>query len=253
MFKKDERGADMGFDGIKERCVSLCAAAFGERLEAIYLTGSLYYGDAVPGVSDLDSFAVLREERPGDATQAERVERELERLFPELNGAHVGMLTEKRLASDPFCRFMLRYNSELLSGRDAAGEMDARLGGLKPDGRTARLRLPFARRCLADALAGRRPECTGEIPRDPAYAARKLARYFVVVEGAYFLMSRGKFTTFRKEDVLAGLGRECPEFGPELDLARTALAGRAGENCGALTQRIYLLTKYMLDQEERGS
>ena len=242
----------MSFDGIKEHCASLCAAAFGERLTGLYLTGSLYYGDAVPGVSDLDCFAVLCEGRPGDAAEAEKAEREIERLFPELNGAYMALFTEERLASDPFGRFMLRHNSELLSGRDAVREMDAKLGGLEPDGRTARLRLPFARRCLADALAGRRPECTGEIPRDPAYAARKLARYFVVVEGAYFLMSRGKFTTFHKEDVLAGLGRECPEFGAELDLARTALAGGAGGDGGTLMQRIYPLTKYMLDEEERG-
>ncbi|WP_052847712.1 nucleotidyltransferase domain-containing protein [Streptomyces avicenniae] len=67
-------------------------STFGARLHSAYLYGSVPRGTAVPGVSDLDLLAVLREP-PTDADRAaaSAVEAALDGAHPEINGA--GLLT----------------------------------------------------------------------------------------------------------------------------------------------------------------
>jgi hypothetical protein len=61
-------------------------------------------------------------------------------------------------------------------------------------------------------MAGRRIPALAELPADPALAARKLARNFVLVEGAHFLMALGAFRSFRRSDVIKGLMRHAPRW-----------------------------------------
>ncbi len=60
--------------------VKRCNAHLGERLLAIYLSGSIMYGDALPGVSDVDWWTICRDE-PTEADQT--FCDELKRLMPE--------------------------------------------------------------------------------------------------------------------------------------------------------------------------
>ncbi|MEV1006541.1 nucleotidyltransferase domain-containing protein [Streptomyces sp. NPDC049881] len=68
------------------------AAAFGGRLHSAYLYGSVPRGTAIPGVSDLDLLAALRE-HPSDADHAaaRAAEAALDRAFPQVDG--VGIVT----------------------------------------------------------------------------------------------------------------------------------------------------------------
>jgi hypothetical protein len=58
---------------------------------------------------------------------------------------------------------------------------------------------------LAESLAGRCPPSLAGLPSDPFLATRKLARNFVIVEGAFVLMCLGAFKSFGQEAVLRGL------------------------------------------------
>ena len=51
-------------------------------------------------------------------------------------------------------------------------------------------------------------------PENPALALRKLARNFVILEGAYLLMAEDVFTTFRTDDVFAKLQALFPAWKP---------------------------------------
>lgn len=94
---------------------------------------------------------------------------------------------------------------------------------LFPNADTAKMRLDFARQCFSEALGGGQPSNTGEIPSDTFYAARKYARYFAVIEGAYFLMSQGRFSTFEKENVISELRNATTGFEDILDITERVL------------------------------
>ena len=96
-------------------------------------------------------------------------------------------------------------------------------GIIKPDKSVAKSRLKFARQCFDDALNGKQPACTGELPENTYYIARKFARYFVIIEGAYWLMSINQFNSFEKEQVLMDLRENCSEFNDVLDLTEKIL------------------------------
>lgn len=93
-----------------------------------------------------------------------------------------------------------------------------------PGPKMARSRLPFVRKCLEEALAGRRISSLGQLPQDEYLASRKLARYFVLLEGAYVLMARGAFQSFRQEAVLAGLRKITRRWRPLLRTTEAILA-----------------------------
>ena len=96
-------------------------------------------------------------------------------------------------------------------------------GIIKPDKSVAKSRLKFARQSFDDALNGKQLACTGELPENTYYIARKFARYFVIIEGAYWLMSINKFNSFEKEQVLMDLRENCSEFNDVLDLTEKIL------------------------------
>lgn len=184
-----------------------CQTYFAERLTAAYLHGSIDKHDAVPGISDLDYFLIIADElQEKDRLWLRETEAALQLQYSIVNGVHLTAHSVETLKGDSFALFALKYNATLRMGTDIA-ELPA-LSGCEiplPDKHMAKSRLDFAKKCYEDALKQQQPACTGEIPEDTYYAARKYARYFVVIEGAYFLMSQNRFRSFAKEDVLPEL------------------------------------------------
>lgn len=106
----------------------------------------------------------------------------------------------------------------LCFGNDIVKELDhSGCEKFEPNTEMAKGRLDFARQCFRQALNHKQPMCTGEIPADTYYASIKYARYFVIIEGAYFLMSQNEFKSFEKSDVLNKLYKYADGFKKELD------------------------------------
>lgn len=198
---------------------------FKERFLSAYLHGSLNYGDAVPNVSDMDCYVVIKDDlSDADAAWIRDAECRLQNQFPMINGVHLSTHSAEEVKKDAYTRFLLKYNSSLYAGTDIVKVFDTEeFGSMNPGKGVAKARLEFARQCFADALQGKQPACTGELPENTYYAARKFARYFVIIEGAYWLMSIDQFHSFQKEQVLAGLRKNCPEYNDILDLAERVL------------------------------
>ncbi len=214
-----------------------CQTYFAERLTAAYLHGSIDKHDAVPGISDLDYFLIVADElQEKDRLWLRETEAALQLRYSMVNGVHLTAHSVEMLKGDSFALFALKYNATLRIGTDidklpALSDCEIPL----PDKHMARSRLEFAKKCYEDALKQLQPACTGEIPEDTYYAARKYARYFVVIEGAYFLMSQNRFRSFAKEDVLMGLRETCIGYGHFLDMTEAVLqnpikAGIASEH-----------------------
>ena len=242
------------FIPLVEDMVRLSEHYFRRRLVAIYLHGSVAMGDAVPYVSDLDSYLVLSKELGReDKRYLERTQEELQQRYPAINGVHLSAHSANDLTGDPFARFVLRYNSILCYGNDIAGEIDnSGWERFEPNAEMAKGRLAFARKCFEQALDCEQPMYTGEIPTDPCLASRKYARYFVVIEGAYFLMSRNQFESFEKEDVLNKLYQYASAFKKELDMTREILkdSKAAGIAQDEFLRRIRPLVEWMFDRIE---
>ena len=205
---------------------------FRTRFLAAYLHGSLNYGDAIPNISDMDCYIVTSDDlSDGDQAWICDTETALQKDYPIINGVHLSVHSAEEVRKDPYARFILKYNAALYSGIDIVEACSVEgLEEIKPDQDTAKARLGFARQCFADALSGKQPACTGELPENTYYIARKFARYFVIIEGAYWLMSVNRFHSFEKEQVLSDLRANCPAFHDVLDLAESVLLdpARAG-------------------------
>lgn len=76
--------------------------AFGpDVLQCGYLYGSVPRGTAVPGVSDLDLFLVLRDEPTmADQAAAGTIERSLDTTFPQINGSGISMASTATVLSE---------------------------------------------------------------------------------------------------------------------------------------------------------
>ncbi len=225
------------FRALVEETVSMCREYFGRKLIAVYLHGSINYGDAIPGVSDMDCCVVLGEiPCPEDKEWLCKSIDKLQKRFPAAEGIHITTYTVDNLRADKWTRFMLKYNASLYAGIDIVEMLDSEsIDKLYPDLQIARARLGFARKCFEDALNGKQPACTGEIPQNTYYAARKFARYFVVIEGAYWLMSQNKFKSFAKEDVLSGLKENCKQFEDIFELTDSILRDPVDAGIGHVT------------------
>ena len=138
---------------------SLCAAkaAFGERLCAFYLHGSVAMGDAIPGLSDLDALLILRDAvTDADRTQQSELQASLQARFPVAEEVHLNVMSAGDLAQNSFACFALKYNATLLYGSDVTGALPCPA----PDKEMAKSRLAFARQCFDEALRGEQPACT---------------------------------------------------------------------------------------------
>ena len=208
------------FRPLVDAALAAATAAFAARLSAFYLHGSIAQGDAVPNVSDLDAMLILCDAvSKEDRALQSSLQQTLAAQFPLADEIHLNLLSMDDLSHNSFACFALKYNATLLYGQDATDGLTCPA----PDAAMARSRLTFAKQCFADALCGKQPACTGPLPADPYWRARKFARYFVVIEGAYYLMSQGKFLSFHKQDVLPALLAAAPQFSDALMLTQSIL------------------------------
>ncbi|WLQ68291.1 MULTISPECIES: nucleotidyltransferase domain-containing protein [Streptomyces] len=89
------------FDPVVDAARHHVTATFGStRLHSAYLYGSIPRGTATPGVSDLDLQLALHDEpTEADRADAEAVEAELDRVFPQIDGVGILLTSARRLLS----------------------------------------------------------------------------------------------------------------------------------------------------------
>jgi predicted nucleotidyltransferase len=224
-------------------------AYFGDRLAAIFLTGSVAFHEAVPGVSDIDLFIFLTDE-PGDEDTAwfDATLVELTALEPLLAECHRNLFSLARLEREEFWRYACRYNALQVYGSDVLAALEAHGVVIPaPSPAWARARAGFTRRILASLRGGVVPDYLYTPPADPHLAARKLARYFVIVEGAYLLMADGAFTSFRTADVLPALRTRYPQWA-DLWETTAALLDDPHLTAGAYLPHLLPFVEWMVDR-----
>ncbi len=201
-----------------------CRKYFGSGFCTAYLHGSIALSDAVTNISDLDYYLVVRDEpKIEDREYFKDLEAGLAEKHP-VSQVHIDIHSLEEVKADKFARFILRYNSTLYSGEDIIKYLEENgCERLLPNAETAKGRLSFAKQCFSEALSGKQPSNTGDIPANVYFAARKFARYFVIIEGAYFLMTLGEFSSFKKEEVLKGLRKHTVGFDNILDITESVL------------------------------
>lgn len=243
------------FRPVVEALESECRAHFGQRICSAYLHGSVEKDDAVCGLSDLDYFLILHDNvQAEDWLDSRAMAIRLEKQYDAVDEIHLSLQSLSEMRQDPFTRFVLTYHASLRMGV----QVETALGDVQrecfcPDQHLAKWRLAFARQCFAEALSGRQPACTGVLPANSNDCARKMARYFIVTEGAYFLMARGLFEGFGKQQVLPRLRESAPMFGAAIDLAEQVLYDHVGARVGhrELLDAIAPFVHWMFDEIER--
>ena len=242
------------FVPLVEDAAIFCKNYFSEKLLALYLHGSILSNDAIPYVSDLDCYIVISQELTHEDRQyLEQTEHELQMKYPMINGVHLSTHSLKELTKDTFARFLLKYNPMLYAGNDIIKALEkSGCEKFEPNAKMAKGRLAFARQCFGQALENRQPMCTGELPANTYYISRKYAKYFVIIEGAYFLMSQNKFESFEQNDILNKLYQYTDGFEKELDMTCQILKDPEGTGIkhNEFLKQIRLLAEWMFDKIE---
>lgn len=247
------------FVPLVEEAAAECINYFKDRLCAFYLHGSIAFNEAIPNVSDMDSYIVVS----GDINDKDKkhfidTEVWLQKKYPVVNGVHLNIHSQEELKGDKFARFILRYNSVLYYGEDIVKRVEENgCERMLPNTETAKSRLSFAKQCFSEALNGKQPANTGEIPTDPYYASRKFAKYFVIIEGAYFLMSENRFSSFENEAVICELRKlqsSSSEFENILDVTEKVLYNplEAKVSANEYLKIIQPFVEYIFDKTEYG-
>lgn len=187
---------------------------FGAHLRAIYLSGSLAFGEGLPGISDMDIYAFIdRELEPCELQWRPQSEEVLGRRYPQVEHFCLNINPLDFLAEQVWWRFLLRYDSVRLRGEDIVAVLEQRgVSTPAPSLEVAKTGLAWMHKCFEGAAKGQVPKELYTAPTDPYLATRKLARNFVIVEGAYLLMAEGKFVSFRSRDVLRQLRCRYPQW-----------------------------------------
>jgi hypothetical protein len=223
-------------------------AHFGERLAAIYVSGSVHRNEALPGLSDLDLHPFIIDTfDEADWQWKRRVEKELEREFgiacglgPArtvtagfLRGIQADSAENYTLVVDPGDRtlrwqpveeervakpareygILLRYDATLVSGCDLTGGLPI----APPDGRWARVWFlsPWELTRFAAGLA-RENRTDFDLPEEPRPRLHELAK-LAKLGGVALLMARGAFRSFRYTEVFPALKPLFPRWSAFLD------------------------------------
>ena len=155
----------------------------------------------------------------------------LQESFPAAAEVHLNLHSQERLERESFWRFILRYNAVRIRGANVIAQAERQgIPTPRPSRKLAKSRLTFVRKCLAESVAGRCPPALAELPRNPFLSSRKLARNFVIVEGAFVLMCRRSFKSFKQEVVVHGLRQSSRRWSSLLNMTEAILADpyRAG-------------------------
>jgi len=217
--------------------VKLCRDRFKDGLLAAYWGGSAAFDEGCPPESDVSLFAFTASEpAEGDASWAADARAKLGGRHPISKHHRLILFSVSLLRTENWLmKFILRYNAVRVDGRDLLAEFESEgITIQRPSPQVAKGRIPWVRQCV-DGLEGgvlpdvlfkeMMPSDLSEIPPDNFHATRKLARNFVVLEGAYVLMAAGRFRTFRQRDVLSDLRGFYAQWNDFLDRTERILAG----------------------------
>lgn len=209
--------------------VELCRGRFGDGLLAAYWAGSAAFDEGCPPESDVSLFAFISAEpSEADASWSADSRAKLGSRHPISKRHRLILFSVSLLKTENWLmKFILRYNAVRVDGRDLLAELESEGVTIqRPSPQVAKGRIPWVRQCV-DGLEGGvlpdvlfkelMPSDLSEVPPDDFHATRKLARNFVVLEGAYVLMAAGRFRTFRQTDVLADLRGFYPQWSEFLD------------------------------------
>jgi hypothetical protein len=198
------------FRRVIRRHVDEYIAHFGERLAAIYVSGSVHRDEAVLGISDLDLHVFITDAwTEADEQWFHRAKAELLREFPTTCGLFPARPAQVILDGTwPAYLIRLRYDATLIQGRDLIEGLDVP----RPNRVWARDAFQ-ATWDLTRYAAGLESENRTDfsLPNDPPLRLRKLAR-LAVLGGAYLLAGLGEFRSFRGADVIPALERRFPEW-----------------------------------------
>jgi hypothetical protein len=105
------------FRPVIQLALELCTDRFGESLKAIYIGGSVAFGEALAGVSDADWW-MFQELEPNESDKSWCRDKGsmLNERYPVVNGFHLSLCSLERLREEPIWRFIFRYNSVRLHG-----------------------------------------------------------------------------------------------------------------------------------------
>ena len=120
-------------DDAKERCIR----HFSDRLQSLYLRGSVPRGLAVEGVSDIDFVVLLHDDadaRPDDLEWANTARKELKKLHPFASDIEYAVSPTAEYLGYPIAKVTLKVRACLLHGEELAGS----LAPVKPDASLAR-------------------------------------------------------------------------------------------------------------------
>ncbi|KPU26340.1 hypothetical protein TR13x_10560 [Caloranaerobacter sp. TR13] len=243
------------YQNVVDEVTRKCSEYFSDRLLSIYVTGSISTNEAIINESDLDYWGFISNEiTKDDELWLSETEQEIDEKFQIFDGVHINIKSIEYLKEDKFCRFILKYNSILYKGHDVISEIESQgVDSYSPDKTVAKYRLKFARKCLEDALENKCPQCLEKIPKNTYFASRKFARYFVLVEGAYFLMAKGKFESFKQEIVVKQLKENSIGFDEILDLSLKIITEPEATkiNHQEFIRMIQPFTEWMFDEIEK--
>jgi len=240
------------FEPLVNDVTQKCKDYFRDSLCAVYLTGSISTCEAIKGESDLDCWVfVVDKLADNDKKWITESEKDFDSGYEVVDGVHINVKTIEELRNDKFTRFALKYNSTLRHGDDVISSIDASGADIyEPNKSIAKERLLFAQKCLDDAMKNICPQCIDEIPKNTYFAARKYARYFIIVEGVYYLMAINKFETYKQGRVIQQLKENSVGYCDILDLSLAILENplAAAIKHEDYIVRIYPFVKWMFEE-----
>lgn len=196
------------------RALDLCEGHYRGRLKAVFLAGSVAFGEAWPGASDVDLFVFVDPgPNEGDRAWAGDTSRALSGNLPAGSDFHLAVHPFQRLRTDETWRYLLRFFATQLHGGDSLADLER--DGIhtpRPTKRMATIAVRTTRRVLDETMEDHFPERVFPLPSEPWKATRKLARWFMIHEGATLLIADDKFTSFRQTDVLRQLRTAFPQW-----------------------------------------
>jgi len=212
-----------------------CRGRFGDRLEAVFIGGSVAAGEAWPGESDVDWFMFLRDEPTAeDRSWCKEAEVDLVDGHPAAKEFHLNVhATDFLEREQQLMKFIFRHNGLCLHGDGLLERLEERGVTIpEPSPGLARARIGWLKQCVEGLAAGRLPDglFAGALPADLAelspddfLASRKLIRHYALLEGAHVLMLTDDFRSFRQGDVLPALGTRYPQWQGLMSMAARVL------------------------------
>ncbi len=216
-----------------ERVIGELRRRFSGSLIAYYVGGSVARGEALPYHSDVDSFAILgAEPTADDRAWKGSIEEAVRRDHPQVKDYHINLWSRYFMRNETLL-FIFRYNAHLAFGRDVVTECERQGDRIpSPNGAWAKKRIGWMEKCFdglvrndfpAELYGGAIPSVISAEHANDFYISRKLARNYMLLDGAYYLMAKNAFKTFAISDVMPNLQRLLPQWKTELEITCLAL------------------------------